>query len=175
LTGNPGIGKTTVLMKIVDVLKTRGFKVGGMITREVREVGERVGFEILDLNSSKRGWLAQVNIGTGPRVGRYRINLKDLEEIGAKSILDAARHAEVVVIDEIGPLELFSNKFRVAVQKAMLSHKPVVAVIHWKTKEALINEVKAREDAEIFAVTYANREDLIEVVLSQLQKPFTQN
>jgi nucleoside-triphosphatase len=61
LTGSPGVGKTTVLMKTINELKEAGYRVGGMISREVREGGTRVGFEILDLNSSKRGWLAHVN------------------------------------------------------------------------------------------------------------------
>ena len=59
LTGAPGVGKTTVLTKTVDALKAKGINVGGMISREVREGGVRVGFEILDLSSGKRGWLAQ--------------------------------------------------------------------------------------------------------------------
>jgi nucleoside-triphosphatase len=164
LTGNPGVGKTTVLMKTVDALKESGCKVGGMISREVREGGTRVGFEIIDLNSSKRGWLAHVGQKSGPRVGRYRVNIEDLTVIGARAILDAVENCDVTAIDEIGPMELFSEKFKEAVRKALVNRKLVVAIIHWKAQDMLISEARKREDAEIITVTYENREKLYEAI-----------
>ena len=77
ITGPPGVGKTTVLTKTVNLLKERGFSVGGMLSREVRENGVRVGFEILDLGSQQHGWLAHVNQQSGPRVGKYRVVMPD--------------------------------------------------------------------------------------------------
>ena len=99
LTGNPGVEKTTVLMKAVSSLKEKGYGVGGMISREAREGGTRVGFEILDLNSGRRGWLAHVNQKAGPQVGKYRVNMKDLDLIGAKAIADAVEKYGIIAID----------------------------------------------------------------------------
>ncbi|HLC01232.1 MAG TPA: nucleoside-triphosphatase, partial [Candidatus Bathyarchaeia archaeon] len=89
ITGSPGVGKTTVLTKIINILKEKGYNVGGMISNEVREGGTRVGFEILDLSNQKRGWLAHVNQKIGPMVGKYRVNLENLNNIGAQAITDA--------------------------------------------------------------------------------------
>jgi nucleoside-triphosphatase len=164
LTGNPGVGKTTVLMKTVNALKESGYKVGGIISREVREGGTRVGFEILDLNSSKRGWLAHINQKSGPRVGKYRVNIEDLNAIVARAILDAVENCDVIAIDEIGPMELFSEKFKEGVRKALESRRLVIAIIHWKAQDVLIGEARKREDAEIITVTYENREKLHEQV-----------
>jgi len=62
ITGSPGVGKTTLLLRIVEALKAKGYSVGGMVSREVRSCGARVGFEIIDLaDNTKRGWLAHVN------------------------------------------------------------------------------------------------------------------
>jgi nucleoside-triphosphatase len=158
LTGNPGVGKTTVLAKAVDALKKGGFSVGGMISREVRERGVRVGFEILDIGSGKRGWLAHVNQQTGPQVGRYHVNIEDLNAVGAKAVADAVEKCDVVAIDEVGPMELFSEKFKDATRKALESGKPVLAVVHWKARDRLIGEAKSRTDAETFTVTHENRE-----------------
>jgi nucleoside-triphosphatase len=160
LTGNPGVGKTTVLTKAVNALKENGFSVGGMISREVREGGARVGFEILDLNSGRRGWLAHVNQQTGPQVGKYRVNTEDLNHIGARAIADAVEKCDVIAIDEIGPMELFSEKFKEATRKALESRKPVLAVVHWKANDRVINEAKNREDQETFTVTHENRDKL---------------
>jgi nucleoside-triphosphatase len=160
LTGAPGIGKTTVLIKAVDALKAKGISVGGMISREVREGNVRVGFEILDLTNGKRGWLAHVNQKSGPQVGKYRVNLEDLENIGAQAIMDALEKCDAVAIDEIGPMELYSQKFKQAVKRALESRMLVLAVLHAKAKDSLITQAKQREDAEIFTVTLANRDNL---------------
>ena len=160
ITGSSGIGKTTVLMKTVNILKEKGYCVGGMISREVREGGTRVGFEILDLSTQKRGWLAHVKQKTGPQVGKYRVNLEDLEAIGVQAITEAIKNCDVIAIDEIGPMELFSKKFRDATQRALESPKLIIAVVHWKAQDRLVNDAKNREDAETIIVTPENRAHL---------------
>ncbi len=84
ITGNPGIGKTTLIIKVVDALKKEQVNVGGMVSREVREDNVRVGFELTDLNSLKRGWLAHVNEKSKAKVGKYYVNIEDLDNIGTQ-------------------------------------------------------------------------------------------
>jgi nucleoside-triphosphatase len=167
LSGAPGVGKTTVLLKTVEALKAKGYRLGGMISREVRSGGSRAGFEILDLDSGRSGWLAHVNQKHGPQVGRYRVNLEDLDGIGAEAIENAVKNLDIVVIDEIGPMELFSEKFRQAVKEAVESGKLVVSIVHWKTRNRLTDEIKERRDAEIHVVTPENREDLHETIIEK--------
>ncbi len=140
---------------------------GGMISCEVRKGGTRVGFEILDLNSGRRGWLAHVNQKSGPQIGRYRVNIQDLNSIGAEAISAAVESCDVIAIDEIGPMELFSEKFKDATRKALESCKLVVAVVHWKAQDRLIVEARKREDAELMTVTYENREKLPEAIVEK--------
>jgi nucleoside-triphosphatase len=163
LTGAPGVGKTTVLSKTVDALKAKGVSVGGMITREVREGNERVGFEIIDLTNGKHGWLAHVN-ELGPQVGKYHVNLEDLDNIGTTAITQAIEKCSAIAIDEIGPMELYSQKFKQSVAQALESKKLVLAVVHGKAKDPLVTQVKRRVDAEIFNVTFSNRENLLELL-----------
>jgi len=174
ITGRPGIGKTSVLLRVVDALKTRGYSIGGMVSREVREGGVRVGFEIVDFETGQKGWLAHVNQPTGPQVSKYRVNLNDLNAIGASSILNAVANADVVVVDEIGPMELFLPAFKEAVSQAMRSEKPVLGTIHQRARDPLITAIREKEDAEILEVTYENRVNLhnliIEKVVQFLQK-----
>jgi nucleoside-triphosphatase len=160
LTGASGVGKTTVMSKTVEALEAHGFSVGGMISREVREGNLRIGFEIIDLTKSTHGWLAHVNQRSGPQVGKYHVNLHDLEAIGAEAIKEAIEKCAIVAIDEIGPMELYSQKFKQTVKQALQSEKLVIAVVHAKAKDALIEEVKQREDSEILTVTLTNRETL---------------
>jgi nucleoside-triphosphatase len=164
LTGSPSVGKTTVLLRVVESLKAKGYSVGGMISREARLGEIRVGFEIWDLSSDARGWLAHVNQKSGPQVGKYRVNLDDLNGIGVKAIVKAVEDCDVIAVDEVGPMELFSEKFKEAVRRAVESGKVVVGVVHWKVRDRLIEEVKAREDAEIITVTHENRDKIHESV-----------
>ncbi len=168
--GAPGTGKTTILLKVVDILKGKGYRIGGMITREVRSCGTRVGFQIIDIAGSRQGWLAHVNLKYGPKIGKYRVNLEDLNNIGARATLNAIEDADIIIIDEIGPMELFSEKFKDAVKKAIGSGKTVIGTIHWKMRNAIIEEIRRREDAEIYAVTRENREELPKIIASQVLK-----
>jgi len=167
VTGSPGSGKTSVLLRTIDALKTRGHSVGGMISREARTCGARVGFEILDLNSGRRGWLSHVNQKHGPRIGKYRVNMEDLDNIGAEAIATAVENAEIVAVDEIGPMELHSECFKEAVKKAVESRKLVLGTVHWKVRDRLIEEIRAREDSEIYKVTYENRGNLHETIVEK--------
>jgi nucleoside-triphosphatase len=167
LTGSPGVGKTTVLAKTVSALKEHNVLVGGMFSREVREGTTRVGFEIIDIISLKRGWLAHINQQKGPQVGKYRVNISDLESIGVLAINDAVENCDVVTIDEIGPMELFSTKFREAAKKALDGKKVIIAVVHWKAQDKLVLDAKNRADSETFTVIPENRENLHEVLVEK--------
>jgi len=165
LTGPPRIGKTTVLVKAVEGLKSLGYKVGGMVSREVREGGVRVGFKIIDLSTGREGWLAHVRQPTGPKISKYRVNLSDLESVGVKSIRDAVLNADVIVIDEVGPMELFSRSFKEAVKTALESGKPLLGTIHYRARDPLINMIKRHGDAEVLEVTAMNRSRLHETII----------
>jgi nucleoside-triphosphatase len=138
-----------------------------MVSREAREGGVRVGFEILDLGSEKRGWLAHVNQKVGPQVEKYRVNIEDLENIGAQAIEYATEYCDVIAIDEVGPMELFSEKFREATRKALESQKRVMAVVHWKAQDRLIHDAKTIRDSETFTVTPENRNELGQIIVDK--------
>lgn len=167
LTGSPGAGKSTVLSHVVEALRARGYRVGGMISHEMRSNMMRVGFEILDLSTGQRGWLAHVSKTAGPQVGRYRVNLGDLDGIGVQAILRAVQDSDVVAIDEVGPMELFSEKFQDAVRKAVESKKPILGIVHWKAKNRLVDELRANVDAQVYVVTRENREKLQEIIIEK--------
>ncbi len=167
LTGRPGVGKTTVLLKTVEVLKSKGYIVGGMISREIRSHGNRVGFEILSLSGNEHGWLAHVDQKQGPQVGRYHVNLEDLNHVGVAAITRAVESCQVIAIDEIGPMELFSSSFKEAVAKAVQSMKLIITVVHWRERNPLIVELNEMEDAKLFEVTADNRERLHELVVKE--------
>jgi len=159
VTGRPGIGKTTCLTRTVEILTSRGVSVGGMVTYEVREKGERIGFNIRDVFTGKEGVLARVGLASGPRVSKYTVNLHDLETTGVEAIRSALRECQVVVIDEIGPMELYSKSFLAAVTSALNSEKPVIATIHERAQSFEEGRrILGRSDVKLYTLTLANRE-----------------
>ena len=148
ITGAPGTGKTTAISKVAEALKAQGYKTGGMTTREERQGELRVGFQILDLATQKQGWLAHVNQSGGPRVGKYGVSLVALDGIGASAIQEATKTADVIIIDEIGPMELSSQAFKQVVQQAMNSAKPVIATMHYRATDTFIKSIKRLPDAD---------------------------
>ena len=164
LTGNPGIGKTTVIKRIVTKIRFAG----GFYTEEIREGSVRKGFKIINLEG-KEGILASKEIVSRCRVGKYGVNISDLEQIGVKSILDTLKNKEkrLIVIDEIGKMELFSVRFQGAVIKALESNKKVLGTIPVKTIP-FIERIKAKTTVDIILVTIQNRDSLPDEILSRI-------
>jgi len=126
LTGTPGCEKTTALMQIVESLKT--IKTAGFYTREIRKAKKRIGFNWNCLDGS-RGILAHVDINSRYKVGRYGVNITEFEN-RVVPLLDPEReNIDLFVVDEIGKMECFSEKFIKAVRELISSEKKLLASI----------------------------------------------
>ena len=160
LTGEPGCGKTTAVENTIQFLKDRGKTVGGVVSREIRENGVRMGFSLIDVLTNMRGMLAHANQNGGPRVGKYHVNLPDIANIGVAAIERAIAEADVIVVDELGPMELKSTAFTAALRKALVSSKPFLGTIHKRASHELVNEIKSKPQFRIIEVTLENRDTL---------------
>jgi len=147
ITGPPRCGKTTLIKKISQEPRFIQ-RVGGFITEEIRKNGDRIGFEIITYPEGKRGLLARKTLPSPYRLGRYGINLEDLEEIGCVAIEKAISSRKIVVIDEIGKMELFSRKFKDILLEALDSSQPVLASI-MERKHEFVDRIKSRKDVQI--------------------------
>jgi len=166
LTGTPGVGKTTAIRKTLKLL--RKVRIGGFFTEAIEEAGRRTGFSITDLAGPK-GVLASVRMTVGPRVGRYRVNVRDLERIGVPALLGALQEADLIVCDEIGRMELFCPEFRQAVLRCLDSPKPVFGTIQARRNEFL-DGIRARDDVDVIQVTHGNRDGLPAELVENIQQ-----
>jgi nucleoside-triphosphatase len=162
ITGRPGCGKTTLVKRFMEASDKA---VGGILSEEIRIAGTRRGFKIVDIASEKEGILAHVDQREGPRIGKYRVNLEDLDEIGVKAIEDALRESEIVIIDEIGPMELKSEKFINAVRQAFESGRDVIATIHYKSRHPVLDEIRGRKDVGLYRIDETNRDGVLKEIL----------
>lgn len=150
------------------MLREAGVAVSGFVTREVREGGRRTGFRI-ETVSGEEGTLARVGHRGGPRVGRYGVDLEAFERIVLPTLEDTPA-GTVLVIDELGKMELASELFRDAVAALFAADTPIVATVH-AHRHPFTDGLKRRDDVEVLHVTRANRDALPERILEILVGP----
>jgi nucleoside-triphosphatase len=172
LTGNPGVGKTTVVRGIIERLKQ--VNCAGFYTEEKRQGGQRVGFSIITLDGSQ-GTLASVG-RREPTVGRYSVHVEEFEVLVLPLLDPAITPADLYVIDEIGKMELFSPKFRSRIIDLLAEPAHLLATIT-KRGKGFVEQIKSRNDVELIEVTRQNRDALPEAIARSieaaiLRKPF---
>ncbi|MHC4061641.1 MAG: NTPase [Planctomycetota bacterium] len=170
LTGLPGCGKTTAIMKVISDLDPE--KVAGFYTEEMRHDGIRKGFRWIRLDSQS-GILAHVDIKSPAKVGKYGVDIGGFEK-NVMPVLDPDdTDAELFVIDEIGKMECFSEKFVTAVRRLFRSDRSVLATVA-KKGGGLISAVKNYPGIMQFNLTTRNRNETIAEmlrILSFLKRP----
>jgi nucleoside-triphosphatase len=166
LSGRPGCGKTTIVEAVLAALPLGA--AAGFITREIRERGVRRGFAIRTLDG-RTAVLASVGLPEGPRVGRYRVDVRALEAVAVPA-LSPGPGVRLVVVDEIGKMECLSGRFCAAVRQALEAPLPLLATIA-RQGGGFIAEVRRREDVTLLEVTRENREAWAGRVLAALALP----
>lgn len=164
ISGKPACGKTTLIMEILKELKLNA---GGFYTSEIREGKVRKGFKITTLNG-KEGILAHVNIKSPYRVSKYKVNIKDLEEIGVKSILGSLKRNKITTVNELGKMEMKSEKFKKAVLTALDSENKVLGTIKL-TPDPFTDKIKRRKDTKVFYLTKENRKRIKKQIIKLLE------
>jgi len=163
LTGRPDCGKTTLIKRVV---KEVTLPAGGFYTEEIRERGGRIGFKIITLEGEEAVF-ARVDFKTPERLGKYGLDLSALETMAVAALRTAARARQLVVIDEIGPMEIRSAIFRDAVNEVLESGAPVLATITARSFP-FTDAIKKRPDMTMIEVRPNNRDQLITELPDQL-------
>ena len=172
ISGNPGVGKTTLLLRLNEYLEKKCL-INGFYTEEIRHSGQRTGFNISTFQGIELV-LASVDLKSKYRVGRYGVSVSNVDEI-INHIKNPAAVPKLWLIDEIGKMESFSTIFRSFIEKILGKKTPVIATIA-KSAGGWISQIRQRHDVRLLELTYENREqffhDFIEkFFLSQTQDP----
>ena len=155
LEARPGTGKTTVARRLVRALEERGVEVSGFTTEEIREARRRVGFRV-EAVSGESATLAHVDLSGPPRVGKYGVDLQAFERIALPAVENPAG---VVVIDELGKMELASEWFTRAVSHLFDGDRPIVATVH-AFAHPFTDALKRRKGIRVIGVSATNRDAL---------------
>ena len=165
LTGRAGIGKTTIIKALIEQLADR---VGGFYTEEILGAGGRKGFRLITLDGQS-AVIAHVDFKSRSQVGRYGVKVEVIDQLGASAIRSALEHKPVVIIDEIGKMELFSSQFQSAVLKAVSGSKVVLATA-MASDQPWLMALKALPNVTVWEVTKPSRTRMAEQVLHWLKQ-----
>jgi nucleoside-triphosphatase len=160
--GRPGTGKTTVAVRVAELLREAGIPVTGFVTREIRDGRTRVGFEIEDLDGD-RAVLAHTRIKGRPRVGKYGVDLEAFERLAIPALADPGEG--VIVIDELGKMELASERFRDRMSELIDADVSLIATVH-AHRHPFTDPIKRRPDVELLTVTKRERDALPHRIVS---------
>jgi nucleoside-triphosphatase len=164
LTGKPGTGKTAIIR---EALARTGTKAGGFYTEEIRARGIRQGFKIITIGGQE-AVLAHVNISSPYRVSKYKVDIDNLNRLGVSALRQALEKADLIVVDEIGKMEIISPQFRESVRQATESGKRVLGTIMLNA-DPFADEVKRHSGVRTLTVTGVNNREVLEEVLQWLK------
>lgn len=167
VTGPPGCGKSTLASRVIERARDKGLRVGGIITPEIREGGVRKGFLIVDLFTGEKELMASVGEGA-PRVGKYVVHVNAIAGLGFRALMRAAEEADIIVVDEIGKMELLVDEFTQAVRRTIDCEKPFLGTIGLNLRHPLAFELKKRNDIMHVFLSRENWREKYELVLREL-------
>ncbi len=157
IAGLPGSGKTEILLSVVDMLEAENIRVGGVVTLPIIEEGIVKGFKMRDHMTGEEEVIAGVNIPSRVRIDEFGIDMDKLGFFSVNAIKRAVFKSDFVIIDEIGRIQLKSEYFNKAVLNALKSHKPLMMTLYKKSRSALLQEIRRRDDIRMLDVTPVNR------------------
>lgn len=164
ITGAPGTGKTTI---VHEAIRTSGGKTGGFYTQEIRQAGVRLGFEIITLDGH-RAILAHADFRGPQRVGKYGVDVAALDRVAVPAMRQAMRECDVVVVDEIGKMELLSPAFRDVLLEVLNSGKRLLATIMLQP-HPFADQIKRDPRVQVLVLTKATRQQVFDQVTEWLQ------
>ena len=170
ITGLPGSGKTTLVENIIRPLQNQ-ITISGFVTREIREKGQRLGFELMTPDG-RRAILSHVDLKTPYRVGKYRVDLAGFENF-LESVRFFSPETRLVIVDEIGRMECLSAKFREIMLRLVSGPGLLLATIALRGTP-FMEKIKSSPGVKVFVISPANREtiqaELLEKIKNSVEK-----
>ena len=151
IAGTPGVGKTSLLR---EVTLSKRERIGGFYTDHMLTGRMRKGFVMRTFDGQERV-LASKGMKSSHQLGKYGVDINALENVGIPALKLALMAKDMIVIDEIGSMEMMSERFRQTLLECLTSTKPVLATIR-AASQPFSDQVKKFSDTQTITLTKAN-------------------
>ena len=176
ITGLPGAGKTYTLRRVIDMLKADGkLTIGGIIDEKVTDkLGRKtVGMKVTNQLTGESVQFAKPEFESKIMVGTLGVDLALFESVSISAIKTACEQCDIVIIDEVGKVEVESQAFVDAVNDALDIDKPMIITLHKKSRNPLLQDIRRRDDVRILEVTPTNRNILPFKIVSLMKGEYS--
>lgn len=160
ISGVLGLGKTESLKNIIDMLSEEGISVGGMLTEPIMEDNRQVGFQVMNWQTKEKAVFAHLDLNSSIQVKGYNVDLDALNQVGVRAIEEAVEKEDLILVDEIGKIEVKSDEFNRVVKGALDVKKPMIITFNKKSRNSLLQDLRRRDDVRILELTDVNRDYL---------------
>jgi nucleoside-triphosphatase len=159
VTGEPGIGKTTLIRQVVSTMRLRA---AGFYTEDLRAAGVREGFRIVTLDG-EIALLASSGLPGAVTGSKYGVDLLELERVGVAALQRAKQRGHVMVVDEIGRMQLYSRPFRQTIFDALRSGHPLLGTV-MSGRNPYAERIRTHKSVELLTLTEENRMEILSLL-----------
>ena len=169
ITGPPRCGKSTLISRLIDYFSKEKLIIFGFLTLEVREHGNRIGFDIIDIYSGNNYRLARVGeFKTGYKLGKYHVFIQEFDKCLEENLNLEGRNPNLLVVDEIGKMELFSTKFQKFIKNIFSLEIQILATIGLKLKHPIKDYLQNLPSVQMLNLNRQNFQLIFKNVISLL-------
>ena len=167
ITGPPQCGKSTLISELIEYFSKQKFTIYGFLTPEVREHGNRIGFDIIDIYSGEKSQLARVGkVNTRFKLGKYKIFIDKFDKFLEKTLNIDKKQVDLIVIDEIGKMELFSEKFQQFIKMIFSTDISIIATIGLNLRHPLKNYLLNLSSVLLMNLNHQNSQIIFKELIS---------
>jgi nucleoside-triphosphatase THEP1 len=167
ITGPPRCGKSTLISRLINHYSEKNYKIYGFLTPEFKERGKRLGFDVVDIYSGNMSQLARIgDFKTKYRVGKYNVFVEEFDRYLENSLSLEEKTVDLIIIDEIGKMELYSRKFQSFINRVFSSSIPILATIGLKLNHPLKNYLLNLSSVLLLNLNRQNFQLIFEKVIS---------
>jgi len=168
LTGKPRMGKTTMIKKLIKEIGADNC--GGFYTEEIIHANDRIGFRCVSVKGGSAE-IANVESQSKTRIGRYGVDINIFEEFVIKALQDAINSKRIIVIDEIGFMQMLSPAFSEIVHDIISGNHIVIGTVPVDSHPE-IDKIKYLMDVAITSLNEFNRDSVSDFLVKDIMDAF---
>jgi nucleoside-triphosphatase THEP1 len=163
VTGMPSSGKSTFMQRLLELLWQNRIDAGGIVTEERRGTDhKRTGFVAISHSTKFEPESCEIAaLKTQVACGRhgnympfkntpYAVNIANIRQFVIPDLQRACIEEDIIVVDEIGGMQLFCRDFEREVNNILLNlQKPVIFSVPWHSNHPLVSQIKAKAQTTV--------------------------